>query len=159
MNFRKCGSRNYRRSARDAIIIDGPTKNKISISKPQGWSFFGLKIKPKNRLYHVYPFATDRREKINELQAMIFDEESANEAQKILAPSKNLFIDFTPIFFLKNKSPKHVCRRPKMKCRESSETRFGKVSRQSEPCSRGKRPFEISKKIEIHKLPFEKVAS
>ena len=63
--------------------------------------FFCLKIKPKNRLYHFYPFAKDRREKINELQAMIFDEESANDAQKILAPPKNLFIDFTPIFFLK----------------------------------------------------------
>ena len=30
----------------------------------------------------------------------------------------------------------------KMKRRESSETRFGKVSRRSEPSSRGKRPFE-----------------
>ena len=65
--------------------------------------FVCLKIKPKNRLYHFYPFAKDRREKINELQAMIFDEESANEAQKILAPPKNLFIDFTPIFFKKNR--------------------------------------------------------
>ena len=31
---------------------------------------------------------------------MIFDEESASDAQKNLAPPKNLFIDFTPIFFL-----------------------------------------------------------
>ena len=75
---------------------------------------------------------------------MIFDEESANEAQEILAPPKNLFIDFTLFFF--EKTPKRIFRPPKMKCRESSETRFGKVSRQSEPCSRGKRPFEISKK-------------
>ena len=29
-----------------------------------------------------------------------------------------------------------------MKCRESSETRFGKVWRDSEPCSRGKRQFK-----------------
>ena len=77
---------------------------------------------------------------------MIFDEESASDAQTIVAPPKNLFIDFTPIFFEK-KSPKYIFRRPNMKCRESSETRFGKVSRQSEPCSRGKRPFEISKKF------------
>ena len=40
---------------------------------------------------------------------------------------------------------------------ESSETRFRKVSRRSEPCSRGKRPFEVSKKkIETCELTFEK---
>ena len=38
-------------------------------------------------------------------------------------------------------------RRRKMKCSKSSETRFPKVSRRSEPSSRGKRPFEVSKKI------------
>ena len=31
-----------------------------------------------------------------------------------------------------------------MKCWESSETRFPKVSRRSEPSSGGKRPFKIS---------------
>ena len=36
----------------------------------------------------------------------------------------------------------------KMKCWGSSETRFGKVSRRSEPSSRVKRPFKVSKKIE-----------
>ena len=30
---------------------------------------------------------------------MIFDEESAYDAQKIVAPPKHLFIEFTPIFF------------------------------------------------------------
>ena len=34
-------------------------------------------------------------------------------------------------------------RRRKIKCRESSETRFGKVSWRSEPCSRGKRPLKV----------------
>ena len=33
-----------------------------------------------------------------------------------------------------------------MKTCKSPETRFPKVSRRSEPCSRGKRPFEVSKK-------------
>ena len=36
--------------------------------------------------------------------------------------------------------------RRKMKHCKSPETRFAKVSRRSEPCSRGKRPFEVSKK-------------
>ena len=40
-------------------------------------------------------------------------------------------------------SSKFFFRRRKMKCRESSETRFGQVSRQSEPCSGGKRPFKV----------------
>ena len=31
-----------------------------------------------------------------------------------------------------------------MKSCKSSETRFAKVSRRSEPCSRGKRPFKVS---------------
>ena len=38
--------------------------------------------------------------------------------------------------------------RRKIKCRESSETRFGKVSRRSEPSSRGKRPFKVSEKFD-----------
>ena len=43
--------------------------------------------------------------------------------------------------------------RRKMKLRESSETRFGKVSLRSEPYSRGKRPFEVpTKKIEIREF-------
>ena len=35
-------------------------------------------------------------------------------------------------------------RRRKMKCRESSETRFPKVSRRSDPSLRGKGPFKVS---------------
>ena len=34
-------------------------------------------------------------------------------------------------------------RRQKIKCWESSETRFPKFSRRSEPCLRGKRPFKV----------------
>ena len=41
---------------------------------------------------------------------------------------------------------KKFFQRRKMKCCKSSETRFAKVSRRSEPCSGGKRPFEVSKK-------------
>ena len=47
-----------------------------------------------------------------------------------------------------------------MKRWESSETRFGQGSRRSEPCSGGKRPFEVSKKkFEIRELAFENVTS
>ena len=64
-----------------------------TIEKATRLKFFCLKIKPKNRLYHFYPFAKDRREKINELQAMIFDEESASDAQKFLAPPKLVILE------------------------------------------------------------------
>ena len=39
---------------------------------------FGPKSTQKKKMYHFCPFAKDGREKINELQAIIFDEEFAN---------------------------------------------------------------------------------
>ena len=36
----------------------------------------------------LLPFAKNRTEAINELQAMIFDNESASDDQKVLAPPK-----------------------------------------------------------------------
>ena len=47
-------------------------------------------------------------------------------------------------------------RRRKMKRWKSSETRFGKFSRRSELCLRGKRPFKVSKKIEIRQHEVKK---
>ena len=46
-------------------------------------------------------------------------------------------------FFDPNSSPEKMFVRRKTKRGESSETRFGKVSRQLEPCLRGKRLFEV----------------
>ena len=66
---------------------------------------------------------------------MIFDEESVSDTKKFLAPPKRRS-------FEKKSRIKFFGRRKKMKCREVSETRFAKVSRRSEPCSRGKRPFK-----------------
>ena len=40
-----------------------------------------------------------------------------------------------------------MCVAQRIKCWESSETCVGKVSRRSEPSSRGKRPFKVSKKL------------
>ena len=39
-------------------------------------------------MYHFHRFAKDRKEKINELQAITFDEESAKDSEKRLAPPK-----------------------------------------------------------------------
>ena len=106
-----------------------------------GYSHFWSKINPKNKVYHFYPFAKDRKEKISELQAITFDDEYANDAQTGAAPPKpeickNRFFGWK-IKFLKN------CWCRKMKGGESSETRFGQVWGQSEPSSGGKQPFKI----------------
>ena len=82
----------------------------------------GAKHKP------FYPFTKDRREKRSELEELIFDEESASDAQKFLAPPKFVILEkkLTPIFSATKAFKKHFDRR-KMKCWKSSETRFDKV--------------------------------
>ena len=45
--------------------------------------------------------------------------------------------------FQTEKIRKKIVRRQKMKCWGSSETRFGKVWSQMEPCLGGKRPFKV----------------
>ena len=79
------------------------------ICQPKRFSMkviFGAKSAAKNGLYHFYPSAKDRREKINGLQAIIFDKESANDAQKFLAPPKRKLLPkmWTPICFGKETS-------------------------------------------------------
>ena len=61
----------------------------------------------------------------------------------------------TPKIFEKKLSKKKI-RRRKMKSCKSSETRFAKVSRRSEPCSGGKRPFEnvIIRSVRMMSQPF-----
>ena len=73
-----------------------------------------------------------------------FDAESDFEVRLAVAPQKPSQNCKKPIFRPENFA--FFFRRQKMKCWESSETRFGQVWRQSEPSLRGKRPFEVSKK-------------
>ena len=72
-----------------------------------------------------------------------FDEEADFEVHSAVARQKPRQISEKRKFRSENFAKKNWGRR-KMKRRESSETRFGKVSWRSEPCLRGKRPFEIS---------------
>ena len=65
-------------------------------------------------MYHFYPFAKDRREKINELQALVFDDQSASDAQKFLAPPKLVILEKN--FWQKRENVKK-CR----KCSKKSE--------------------------------------
>ena len=95
----------------------------------------------------VYPLAKEVSPKINALEAITFYDERASDAQTCLAPPKRQFLEnknwppkFSEIVLVQN-----VFQRRKMKSCKSSETRFAKVSRRSELCSGGKRPFEISK--------------
>ena len=106
------------------------------------YSHFWLQVSLKSTNWIFYLFTKGRRDKINESKAMTFDDGRACNAQTSVAPSKHLFIDFTSKCFCE-KLMKIFFRRQKMKCCKSSETRFPKVSRRSEPSSGGKRPFEI----------------
>ena len=58
------------------------------ITRRNGISRFWSKIYQKRKVYHFYPFVKARNEKINELQAITFDEESAGDAENGVAPPK-----------------------------------------------------------------------
>ena len=44
-------------------------------------------------MYHFYPFAKELSPKINKLQAITFDEESASDGQKFIALPKRHFFE------------------------------------------------------------------
>ena len=105
-------------------------------------SRFWAKSRRKIRKSSLNPFTTERRDLISWGNGVIFRGESAVYAQKFVGPPKRTIFDLMLHFCCEN-FIKKILRCRKIKCRESSETRFGKVSRRSEPSSRGKRPFEI----------------
>ena len=71
-----------------------------------------------------------------------FDVEVDGEVHFPVAPPKPSENRDKPIFCSKNFAETNFFRR-KTKRWESSETRFGKVSGQTEPSSGGKRPFKV----------------
>ena len=75
-----------------------------------------------------------------------FDAKSDFDVQKSLAPPKSFENDEKPLKKLKKKSgKKNGCQ--KIESCKSSETRFPKVSRRSERSSRGKRTFEVRRRL------------
>ena len=101
-------------------------------------SHFSQKTGVKNTFLFFYPSAKDRNElNIGEI-VVTFQDASAHYAQKIVAPPKRRKHEKTLRLFEAVKTRHKFffrggCRR-KMKCGESSETRFAKVSGRSEPC-------------------------
>ena len=71
-------------------------------------------------------------------------EEVDFDEQKWLAPQKPSQECVKLISERKKSGKQNRCQ--KMKCVESSETRFGKVSGRTEPRLRGKQPFKVCKK-------------
>ena len=115
--------------------------------KRKGLKSFLAESRGKNWNYLFYPSAKSRRELKIKTLGVTFRGASAYYVQKSIAPQKQAVCRFSDDFFFYENFhqkflPKKFVRRRKMKRWESSETRFGKVSRRSEPCSRGKRPFE-----------------
>ena len=63
-------------------------------------SHFGPKVKPKNGVYHFYPYAKSRREQIVKTSRAIFQGASAYYAQNSIAPPKQAVCRFSDNFFL-----------------------------------------------------------
>ena len=110
--------------------------------KRKGLKSFLAESREKNWNYLFYPSAKSRRELKIKTLGVTFRGASAYYVQKSIAPQKqavcrfsdeNFYRKFLPFFF----------RRRKMKCRESSETRFPKVWGRTEPSSGGKRPVKV----------------
>ena len=87
------------------------------------------------------------------VRAMNFRGASAGDVRKFTAPPKQAVCRFSGLGDQQHLFDEHFCRtiffrRRKMKCRGSSETRFPKVSGQTEPSSGGKRIFKVCEKFE-----------
>ena len=116
--------------------------------KRKGVKSFLAESREKNRNYLFYPSAKSRRELKIKTLGVTFRGASAYYVQKSIAPQKQAVCRFSDekIFWRKFSSKMFAnffFRRRKMKCWESSETRFPKVWGRTEPYSRGKRPFKV----------------
>ena len=116
--------------------------------KRKGLKSFLAESREKNWNYLFYPSAKSRRELKIKTLGVTFRGASAYYVQKSIAPQKKAICQFSEEnFFDKNYyrkcSPIVFFRRRKMKCRESSETRFPKVWGRTEPSSGGKRPIKV----------------
>ena len=124
------------------------TKNlpwKCLPNNPHGWSHFQCQVNIFDTYWVVYPSSKEVSPKVRALRAMTRSDASPYADQKIIAlPKPHFFWKIRK--FSQKKIPKKSFQRRKLKNCKSSETCFAEVSCRSEPCSRGKRPFEVSKK-------------
>ena len=116
--------------------------------KRKGLKSFLAESREKNWNYLFYPSAKSRRELKIKTLGVTFRGASAYYVQKSIAPQKQAVCRFSveKKFLTKILSKifaNFFFRRRKMKCRESSETRFPKVWGRTEPSSRGKRPVKV----------------
>ena len=100
--------------------------------KRKGLKSFLAESREKNRNYLFYPSAKSRRELKIKTLGVTFRGASAYYVQKSIAPQKQAVCRFSDEFFFGENFhqkfwPKKFFRRRKMKCWESSETRFPKV--------------------------------
>ena len=103
-----------------------------SSKKRKGLKSFLAESREKNRNYLFYPSAKSRRELKIKTLGVTFRGASAYYVQKSIAPQKQAVCRFSDDFFFDENFhqkilPKKCFRRRKMKCWESSETRFPKV--------------------------------
>ena len=86
---------------------------------------------------------TDLRKGVSEAK---FDAEADFDVKKSLAAPKSSENHEKPKTN-RQKLIEKIFRRQKIESCKSSETRFAEVSRRSEPCSRGKRTFEVRRRL------------
>ena len=120
--------------------------------KRNGLKSFLAESRGKNWNYLFYPSAKSRRELKIKTLGVTFRGASAYYVQKSKAPQKQAVCRFSDEKnlgenFHQKFLPKKKNRRRKMKCWESSETRFPKVWGRTEPSSRGKRPVKVLQKF------------
>ena len=115
--------------------------------KRKGLKSFLAESREKNWNYLFYPSAKSRRELKIKTLGVTFRGASAYYVQKSIAPQKKAVCQFSDenclMKILSKIFAKFFFRRRKMKCRESSETRFPKVWGRTEPSSGGKRPVKV----------------
>ena len=120
----------------------------LATKKRKGLKSFLAESREKNWNYLFYPSAKSRRELKIKTLGVTFRGASAYYVQKSIAPQKKAVCQFSDqnFFwwkFLLKIFANFFFRRRKMKCRESSETRFPKVWGRTEPSSGGKRPVKV----------------
>ena len=115
--------------------------------KRKGLKSFLAESREKNWNYLFYPSAKSRRELKIKTLGVTFRGASAYYVQKSIAPQKKAVCQFSDEIFFDESFIENFrqffFRRRKMKCRESSETRFPKVWGRTEPSSGGKRPVKV----------------
>ena len=118
------------------------------LAAPTNWKSVLAKNQPKKSFLLLLPLHQKSHRPENDFIGGHFSRRSCHSRSKVHSSSKIMTFDFIRTFLLRKFHQFFFSGRRKMKCRESSETSFGQVWSRSEPSSRGKRPFKVSRNFD-----------